>query len=128
MAIKKRAKSISSILGDVSPIRDILLQFVGSFFGHFIDQLQEDIAERVEEIQADLKVKTVIAVKIALQAFVVFFLMSIGGFFMFLGLANVLDFIFKIDGAGFLLVGVVMTFLGFIFALLTIKKTGKQNK
>lgn len=121
MATKKRAKSISSILGDVSPVRDILLQFVGSFFGHFIDQLQEDITERMEEIQADIKVKTAIVMKTARQAFVVFFLMSIGAFFMFLGLANVLDFIFKIDGAGFLLVGVVMTFLGLAFALVTKK-------
>lgn len=121
MATKKRAKKISSIFGDVSPIRDILVQFVGSFFGHFIDQLQEDITERVEEIQEDLKVKAQILMKNAKQTFVIFFLLTLGAIFMFFGLANVLDYIFKIQGAGFLLVGTVMTFLGLMVAIITRK-------
>ncbi len=122
MTTKKNTKKSDSIFSNFSPIRDILLQFVASFFGNFIEQLQENITERIEEIQADLKIKARLFIKNAIQAFVAFFLLTLGAIFLFFGLANVLDYIFKIDGAGFLLVGAVMTFLGLIVAVITRKK------
>mgnify|MGYP003967702185 FL=1 len=102
-------------------MRDVFMQFVGSFFGHFIDQLQEDLTERIEEGKAELKVKWELFLKNTRQAFVVFFLLTLGAIFLFFGLANVLDYLFKIKGAGFLLVGTVMTFLGLVIAIIVKK-------
>ncbi len=122
MANEKKTEKVDDIFGGFSPVRDILLRFIGSFFGNFIDQLQENITERVEEIQADLKVKAALFIKKAIQAFVIFFLLTFGAIFLFFGLANVLDYIFKIEGAGFLLVGSVMTFLGLIIAAISMRQ------
>lgn len=116
MEDKKREKRRSSIFGDVSPVRDILIQFITSFFSNFIDQVQENISERIEDIQADLKVKAAVLAKNAIRAFVIFFLLTLGAIFLFFGLANVLDYIFKLEGAGFLLVGAVITTVGLIVA------------
>jgi uncharacterized membrane protein len=114
MEEKKKKKRENNIFGNISPIRDIMMQFVSSFLNNFIEQIQENIAERIEDIQADLKVKAKVLAKNATRTFIVFFLLTLGAIFLFLGLANVLDYIFKLEGVGFLLVGAVIVTVGFI--------------
>ena len=108
---KATKKSSTSKSKYDSSLKDMLLQVVGSFARNFFDQLQEGVANKVKEVTQEVK-RTVTVTGLVL----------LGMIFMFIGLANVVDIVVGIKGAGFLFIGFVVMFFGIFMNILT-KKT-----
>jgi len=93
---------------DGSSIKDMLLEFAGSFVRNFFDKLQEGISGKIREVLHEVK-----------RTVTVTFLLLLGIIFMLIGLANVVDILVGMKGIGYLFIGFVIMFFGIFLNIMT---------
>lgn len=104
----KNKKTKSRIEDSIYSFKDIFLQIAGGFVSNLFEQMKEQVAEKTREILYEVK-------RTAITTFLILF----GIVFLFVGLANVIDFIIGVRGVGYLFIGFVIMFFGFFMSLLT---------
>lgn len=106
----KKAKDENSFGGSMTLIKDAVIEFITGFFENLAKQLQEEAKKKLENFVLDTK-------KIA----VFLFLMITGLIFVLIGMAKTVDQITGLHGSGFVLFGLILLAIGFLFNLLSKK-------